>query len=467
MSILASASNEPITDRRQLVEYFAQAVKPKARWLIGCEHEKFPFRPVTQKPVSYDEPNGLRDLYRAMESYGWAPILEDGNIIGLTRGKAAISFEPGGQVELAGSPFGNLHEIAAETDQHLVEVNEIGERLGIGFLGIGFHPAARREDISWVPKQRYAIMRKYMPKKGTRGLDMMLRTCTVQVNLDFSDEADMVKKYRVSLALQPLATALFASSPFTEGRPNGLQSARMHAWLDTDNDRSGAPGLVFEDGFGFERYTDYALDVPMYFVWRDWRYIDCAGQSFHDFLTGKLPAMPGAVPTLTDWANHLTTLFPDVRLKRVLEMRGADAGSSDMLQALPSFWVGLLYDEMACDAAWDLAKGWSAEARAKLHQDVPKHGLNAEIGGRKLKDVARSALEIAKEGLQRRAVKLHGMDESGYLDPLIAIAETGQTRSDWLLKQARLAPDFPLTKIFETERLNAPAKLPGYVEFKA
>jgi len=459
MSILLSESDEPITDERQLIEYFAHAAKPKEKWLIGCEHEKFPFRLSTLQPVGYEEPRGLRDFLLAMKEFGWQPVMEGETIIGLTRGAQAISFEPGGQVELAGAPLTNLHEIAVETNQHLIEVNRVGEKLGIGFLGIGFHPTAKREDISWVPKQRYRIMREYMPKKGALGLDMMLRTATVQVNLDFADEAGMIEKFRVALALQPIATALFASSPFTEGKVNGYTSYRMRCWQDTDPDRSGAVPFVFENGFGYERYADYALDVPMYFVYRDSHYIDCTGQSFRDFMQGKLPALPGAKPTMSDWANHLTTLFPDVRLKKVIELRGADCGSPDMLQALPAFWVGILYDHTARAAAWDLVKGWTAEDRAQLHRDVPRLGFEAGVGGRKAIDVARAALEISREGLRRRAMVSGGKDEMGYLDCLFEIAASGQNRADRLLAQSQKTPDFATKNIFESERLGAPKAL--------
>jgi glutamate--cysteine ligase len=454
MSVLVNESDEPISDRHQLVDYFARAAKPKSAWLIGVEHEKFPFRLATLKPVGYEEPQGLRDLFNGLRDYGWQPVREGHHVIGLTRGYAAISFEPGGQVELAGAPWHTLHEVAAETDQHMVEVNALGEKLGIGFLGMGFHPTARREEIPWVPKTRYRIMRDYMPRKGTRGLDMMLRTCTVQVNLDYADEADMVRKMRVGLALQPIATALFASSPFSEGKTNGWRSLRMRTWQDTDPDRTGALPLAFEDGFGYERYTDYALDVPMYFIYRDNKYIDCAGQSFHAFMEGKLPAMPGVKPTLADWANHLTTIFPDVRLKKVIEMRGADSGSVEMLLALPSFWTGLLYDQTACDAAWDLVKGWSVEDRKRLHNEVPRLGFESEIGGRKAIEVASAALVIAQQGLHRRAHRLHGdADETRYLDALFAITESGQSRADQLLMQSQHFKNFVVKSVFETCRL--------------
>jgi glutamate--cysteine ligase len=436
MSVLLNDSSEPIADFRQLVAYFAGAGRPKDQWLIGVEHEKFPYRLAGLGWPSYEEPQGLRELMQGMQAYGWQPIMEGENIIGLTRAKAAISFEPGGQIELAGSPLLTLHETGAELEQHLCEVNEVGERLGIGFLGIGFHPTARRDEVPWVPKGRYKIMRNYMPKVGGHGLDMMLRTCTVQVNLDFADEADMVKKFRLSTAIQPVATALFASSPFTEGRANGFNSYRMQIWQDTDPDRSGSPEFAFDDGFGFERYADYALDVPMYFVYRDGKYIDSSGQSFRDFMQGKLPALPGERPTMTDWANHLTTLFPDVRLKKIIEMRGADTGSAGMMQALPAFWVGLLYDGAAMDAAWDLVKAWSAGDRRQLRVDVLRQGLHASVCGRSVNDVAKDVLALARHGLHRRAHRLDGGgDETRYLDPLLDIVDGGQNRADELLKQ--------------------------------
>jgi glutamate--cysteine ligase len=457
MSVLLDESPEPITDRSQLVGYFVRAEKVRSGWLIGCEHEKFPYRLSTLKPVSYDEANGLRDFLNGMRDFGWQPVMEGENIIGLSRGRTAISFEPGGQVELAGAPLTNLHETSAENDQHLMEVSKIAEKMDLGFLGIGFHPTAKREEIQWVPKGRYKIMREYMPKRGKLGLDMMLRTCTVQVNLDYADETDMVKKYRVALALQPIATALFASSPFTEGKPNGYTSYRMHIWTDTDNDRSGPIPFVFEDGFGYERYIDYALDVPMYFVYRDGHYRDCSGQSFRDFMDGRLPALPGELPTINDWANHLTTLFPDVRLKKVLEMRGADMGSRELALALPSFWVGLLYDVSALDAAWDLVKGWKEEDRLRLNEEVPRLGFKAEVQGRKVRDIAHEAIILAQQGLRRRAIRLHGgADETRYLDILLNFTESGQCRADQLFMQYQQNKKFSMQYVFDTCRLMPP-----------
>ena len=434
------------------MDYFARGEKSKEDWRIGVQHEKFPYRLSDLSWPSYEEPQGLRQFMQDLRRFNWEPVIEGGNIIGLTRGKAAITFEPGGQIELAGEPLATLHEIDAELRKHLQEACTAGENIGIGFLGLGFHPTARRDEIPRVPKGRYKIMGAYMPKVGRHGLDMMLRTCAVQVNLDYADEIDMARKYRLSLTLQPVATALFASSPFAEGKPSGFNSTRMQMWEDTDPARSGAPELVYDAGFGYECYTDYALGVPMYFLYRDGRYIDCAGQNFRDFMDGKLPALPGERPTITDWANHLTTLFPDVRLKKILEMRGADAGSAGMMQALPSFWAGLLYDSTALDAAWEIAKRWSSEERKQLHTDVPRHGLQAKMRGQNVVDVAAKFVSLSRQGLQRRALFDGGKDESHYLDPLFDVIDRKENRADALLKQFGDGK-FDAQRLFDTCRL--------------
>jgi glutamate--cysteine ligase len=373
-------------------------------------------------------------LLDGLKRFGWEAVLEGETLIGLTQGKANVSLEPGGQFELSGAPLETIHETAAETASHLAEVRAVGDALGIGALGLGFQPSLRRDEIPWMPKGRYAIMRAYMPKRGREGHDMMLRTCTIQANLDFESEAAMVKKFRVSLALQPIATALFANSPFVEGKPSGFKSRRAQVWTDTDPDRTGDLPFVFESGFGFERYVDYALDVPMYFVLRDGRYIDVSGQSFRDFLAGRLPGLPGELPTSSDWADHLTTIFPEVRLKKYLEMRGADGGPEAHINALPALWAGVFYDGAALDAAWDLVKGWTREDRAALKAAVPRLALEAEIAGRPALDVARDLLQIARAGLKARGrLNPAGDDEGLYLDPLDRIAETGVTRADAML----------------------------------
>ena len=395
--------NSPIIESRdQLIASFARGEKPADRWRIGTEHEKFVYARADHHAPSYDEPGGIRDLLMALTEFGWRPVEENGQVIALAGADGSVSLEPAGQFELSGAPLDNLHETCAETGRHLAQVKEVGDRLGVGFLGLGMWPDKTRAELPVMPKGRYAIMRAHMPRVGSLGLDMMLRTCTIQVNLDYASETDMAKKFRVGLALQPLATALFANSPFTEGKPNGMLSFRSHIWSDTDPARTGMLPFVFEDGFGYERYADYALDVPMYFVYRDGRYIDAAGLSFRDFLRGDLSVLPGEKPTLDDWNDHLSTAFPEVRLKTFLEMRGADGGPWNRICALPALWVGLLYDGAALDAAWDLVKGWSIEDRQTLRDAVPRLALDAPLpGGGKLRDIAAEVLDIAHAGLGR------------------------------------------------------------------
>ncbi len=389
--------------RDDLVAWIAAGEKPKAQWRIGTEHEKFVFHTDTLTPVPYEGERSISALMEALIArFGWEPILEGDKIIALKRPEGAlcgnISLEPGGQFELSGRPVETLHDTAAETHHHLREVLNVGEPLGIGFLGLGFSPKWTLAETPHMPKDRYAIMTRYMPKVGSRGLDMMYRTATIQVNLDFADEADMVKKLRVSLALQPIATALFASSPFTEGRLNGFKSMRSEVWRDTDRRRTGMLPFAFEQGMGYERYVDYALAVPMYFVYRNGRYIDASGASFQDFLEGKLPQLPGERPTLDDWSDHLTTLFPEVRLKRFLETRGADSGPWQRICALPAFWIGLLYEAHALDAAWELVKDWTAEEREAMRNAVPKSALATPFRGSTVQHIAREALRISRAG---------------------------------------------------------------------
>jgi glutamate--cysteine ligase len=436
MSSPSAAAETPITDRRQLVEVLESGNKVRELWRIGTEHEKFGFRldhPGSSpgqalRPPEFEGEQGIEALLRGLTEYGWQAVEEHGRTIALYKDGASVTLEPAGQLELSGAPLATIHDTCCEVDSHLVEVRAIADRLGLGFLGMGFQPKWRREDMPWMPKARYAIMRRYMPKVG---VDMMTRTCTVQVNLDYADEADMVKKFRVSLALQPVATALFADSPFTEGRPNGFLSYRSHIWTDTDPDRTGMLDFVFEDGFGFERYVDYLLDVPMYFSYRDGEYIDAAGKSFRKFLRGELDVLPGQLPTLRDWSDHMTTAFPEVRLKKYLEMRGADGGPWNRLCALPAFWVGLLYDDAALDAAWDLVKDFSMAERHALRDGVPRQALKLPFRGGTVRDLALRALEIAAAGLQRRACRNpNGADESIFLTPLIDFAEADETPAE-------------------------------------
>jgi len=421
----------PIASKQQLVEFHASGARPREQWTIGTEHEKFGFRLDDLRPPTYEGERGIEAMLRGLTRFGWQPYEEKGKVIALLRDGASVTLEPAGQFELSGAMLKNVHETCCETMQHLQEVKTVAEELGLGFLGMGFQPKWRRDEMPWMPKGRYQIMRDYMPKVGGLGLDMMTRTCTVQVNLDFASEADMVKKFRVSLALQPIATALFADSPFTEGKPNGYLSYRSHIWTDTDPDRTGMLDFVFEDGFGFERYVDYLLDVPMYFTYRDGEYIDCAGRSFKDFLAGKLPNLPGVLPTMKDWGDHMTTAFPEVRLKKYLEMRGADGGPWNRLCALPAFWVGLLYDDVALDAAWDLVKDFTMAERNALRDNVPRLGFKVPHRGGTLRDIAIEALKISGQGLARRnRLNRTGASEAVFLEPLIEFAMANQTPAE-------------------------------------
>jgi len=448
-----SEKKSVIEAKSQLVEYLEAGCKPdRAAWRIGSEHEKFIFYRPDNSPLKYEaqgEKPGVKDVLQAFVARGWNPVTENGFLIAAKKDGASITLEPGGQFELSGAPLKTIHDTCNETTAHLRASQEIGEELNIGFLGLGFHPTLKREDVPVMPKARYDIMRSYMPKKGSLGLDMMLRTCTVQVNLDFASEADMVEKFRIGLALQPVATALFANSPFKEGKINGLKSYRSHVWTDTDPDRCGMLPFVFEEGMGFERWVDHVLDVPMYFVKRDGRYIDASGQSFRDFMAGKLPALPGEVPLISDWEDHMTTLFPEVRLKTFLEMRGADGGPWARLCALPAFWVGLLYDTAAQADALELIKNWTVEDLEKLRDDAPAQGLNAMIGGRSLQDVARDTLAIADKGLKaRQSLSVSGDSEQGFLNSLHESVETGKVPADQIVEDLNGAWGGDIQKAF-------------------
>ncbi len=422
-----------IESKAQLVDYLASGAKPKSEWKIGTEHEKFVFCRTSLKPVPYDGEAGIRAILEKLSAEtGWEIIRENDLPIGLRGERATVSLEPGGQFELSGAPLDNIHQTCDEVHRHLDAVKKVCDPLGVAFLGMGFAPTWTREEMPLMPKPRYNIMRRYMPTRGDLGLDMMHRTCTVQVNLDFSSEADMAAKFRTSLALQPIATALFANSGLYEGKPSGYASWRAHIWTDTDPDRTGLLNFVFEDGFGFERYVDYMLDVPMYFARRKGEYVDAAGQSFRDFLKGELPALPGEKPTIADWEDHLSTAFPEVRLNTFLEMRGADSGPWARICALPAFWVGLLYDDEALAAAWDAAKGWSEEERETLRDDAARNGLQAVVAGRTVQEIALEILDISREGLRRRARQGKiDADETNFLDPLVEIAKSGVTMGEY------------------------------------
>jgi len=436
MSIPQSGGG-PIEHHDQLAEYMAAGCKPKDNWRIGTEHEKFGYDKTGHLPLPYEGPCSIKAMLEGLrDRYGWSPVEEAGNIIGLEKDGANVSLEPGGQLELSGAPLESIHQTCDEVNEHLKEVQELAEEMGAGFIGLGAAPEWSHEQMPMMPKGRYRLMTNYMDRVGTHGKQMMYRTCTVQVNLDFASEADMVQKFRVALALQPVATALFANSPFFEGKVNGHQSWRSRVWRDLDADRTGTLPFVFEDGMGFERYVDYALDVPMYFVYRDGNYIDALGMSFRDFLKGELPALPGETPTLSDWADHLTTIFPEARIKQYMEMRGADGGPWRRLCALPALWVGLLYDQSALDAAWDICKDWDAETRENWRVMASVGGLHSEVGGRNMRDLAAEVLEIAEAGLKARAMPgVGGMlpDETHFLNALQETVADGRTPADELM----------------------------------
>jgi glutamate--cysteine ligase len=435
----AACDDRPLTFA-DLIHWFDKGSKPASAWRVGAEHEKFVFRLGSHEPVPY-EPNGIKALLDGLTRFGWEPVMEGGNV---------ISLEPGGQFELSGAPLETVHDICEETGNHLQEVKVVADELGLAFLGLGYTPLWTREQVPVMPKGRYKIMREYMPKVGSMGLDMMFRTCTVQANLDFGSEADMVDKFRTSLALQPIATALFANSPFKEGKPAGFVSARANVWTDTDADRTGMLDFVFRDGFGFETYANYALDVPMYFVKRDGKYIDVAGRSFRDFMDGKLPELPGEKPSIKDWADHTTTIFPEVRLKQYLEMRGADSGPWSRLCALPALWMGVLYDSASLAAAWDLCKDWDIGDHERLRADVARLGLKAQVAGRSVQDVAKDMIEIAKAGLRRRNRLSGGLvDETGYLSELEQIADSGLTPAERLLDLYNTRWNGDVGRVFE------------------
>ncbi|MAP94539.1 MAG: glutamate--cysteine ligase [Ponticaulis sp.] len=442
-----------IQDKSEFVTYLESGNKPESEWRIGTEHEKFGFIKDGLKPLPYDGEASVRAVLEGFVSeFGWAPIHEGEHVIGLQKDGASISLEPGGQFELSGAPLEHIHETCSEVGRHLSEVKQISDKLGVAFLGLGFSPLWSLEETPLMPKGRYKIMRDYMRKVGRLGHQMMFRSCTVQTNLDFSSEADMVKKFKTSLALQPLGTALFANSPFAEGRTNGFLSYRSHVWTDTDPDRTGMLPFVFDDGFGFEQYVDYALDVPMYFIRRDGGYLDCSGMSFRDFMDGKLPARPRDLPTLEDFKDHISTIFPEVRLKTFLEMRGSDSGPWDQICALPAFWVGLLYDSHSLDGAWDLVKNWTAEEREALRLAAPVLGMRTPLPGGKgtLQTLAQEVLKMSRYGLKARGMlSTSGDDETGFLSELDQIAETGHSPADLLLRRYHEVWNGDVTQVFE------------------
>ncbi len=438
----------------QILDWFKSGEKKHEDFLIGTEHEKFLFTKDNFKRLGYDDENGINKILEEISGDGkWEKIIEDGNLIGLKNfSGSSISLEPGGQFELSGAPLKNLHETCKEAGTHLELLKKISNKHDFLMMGIGHDPKWKREDVIWMPKKRYEIMRKYMPKVGELGLDMMLRTCTIQVNLDYSDENDMIKKFQTSIALQSVATALFANSPFVEGKPSGFLSRRAYVWTHTDKDRTGIPKNIFDDNFGYKSWIEYLMSVPMYFIYKDGKYIDVAGQRFSDFMLGKLKGLEGLFPTLIDWENHTTVAFPEVRLKQYLEMRGADGGPWNRICALPAFWVGLLYDKKSLNQAYNLSKEFmQKELLEEARISSAKFGLNGKIGKIQIKELAKQVLEISFQGLERRNnLDKKGISETQFLDPLFNIVE-GETAAEQMLNKFENQWDKNIDKIFENE----------------
>ncbi len=439
-----------IENKQQLIDYIASGSRPRSEWTIGTEHEKFVYCVDSNKPVPYEGERSIKAILVALQKeFDWEPIMEGEYIIGLKKDGQSVTLEPGGQLELSGAMLKTLHQTCAESTSHLRQAQAVSEKLGINYIGMGFNANTKREDVPTMPKGRYNIMRNYMPKKGNLGLDMMLRTCTIQVNLDYSSEADMVKKFRVSLALQPLATAIFAASPFTEGKPNGFQSYRSHIWTDTDPDRCGILPFVFEEGMGFEAYVDHVLNVPMYFVNRNGIYHDVSGKSFKDFMNGKLEGFEGELPTIDDWEDQMSTLFPEVRLKKFLEMRGADGGTWSKICALPALWVGLFYDQTSLDMAWDMVKDWTHEEHQHLRDNVPRDALNVPFRNGTTQDLAMQMLKISAAGLERRGqFNNSGEDERVFLNSLFQTVESGKTTAQLMLDAYYGSWNQDISKVF-------------------
>ena len=443
-----------ISTKKQLVEWFQEGCKKKEIWKVGTEHEKFAYkynkRENTYIPLDYSSNNGIKRFLTELSKFGWDEIKEEGNVISLKKGNQSITLEPGGQIELSGAPLKDIHSACKETNEHLKLVKEVGNKLNITLLGLGLRPLEKTNTVPWMPKARYKIMKKYMPKKGSNGLDMMLSTCTVQANLDFSDEADMIKKTVLAVKIQPILTALFANSPLSEGEPNGFLSKRRHIWMHTDNDRCGTLKVAFNEDFGFKEYVNFALSVPMYFIRRNNNYIDCSGASFIDFMNGKLPQIPGERPTIIDWEDHLSTIFTEVRLKKFIEVRGADAGNWRRTCALPAFWVGILYDNVVLDKALLLFKEWGYKDVERLSLDVAKKGLNASINNNGVKELAEELLNLSTLGLKKRnLLDSSGNDETQYLNVLREIVKNKKTPAERLLEDFNKRWNKNITKLIK------------------
>lgn len=436
---------------QQLTGWFSAAEKPRARFRVGTEHEKFGFLQTpspsddARPPLPYDGPRGIESILNAIAddpvdaaAHGaWTPATDNGRTIALFRGDASITLEPGGQFELSGAPFSSLHDTQREVDEHVALLQRHCRPRGVGFVGLGFHPTATWDEMPLVPKGRYAVMARYMPTVGKRGLDMMKRTATVQANYDWLNERDMVASYQTALVVAPLVAALFANAPFVQGRPSGALSERQRVWSDTDPHRAGFPPAILADDFSYERYVQWALDVPMYFVRRDGLHHDVAGASFRAFMSEGLVIDGQRVrATLRDFADHLTTVFPEVRLKRVLEVRSADVGPPSRLVALPAIYKGILYDDTARDRARALMEGVTSAELWSLRADVAVRGFAATFRGESILHRCRALVEEAHAGLARLAVKnAAGDDESIYLRSLHDVVASGRTFAEHLLQR--------------------------------
>ena len=417
-----------------LIKWFEAGCKPKNLFRIGTEHEKFVYKLNSLKPVSYNEPSGIKNILKSLVRFGWVEVSESGNIIALRKDNQSITLEPGGQLELSGAPLENIHQTCSEVNEHLKQVKIIGNELNIGFLGVGARLEGKLSSDLWMPKPRYKIMKDYMPLVGNLGLEMMADTCTVQANLDYSSEQDMRRKLKTSFILQPIVTALFASSPIEKMKPSKYITRRAAIWFDVDKDRCGTPKFIFDENLSFESWVDYALKVPMYFIKRNGQYINCAGASFEKFMLGKLEQLSNEKPTILDWEDHLSTIFTEIRLKQYIEFRGADAGPWKSLCALPALWVGLLYDSESLNEAESLAKSWSFDMYKKAYEEVPVKGLDLIINKRSINDHAKDLIAISKRGLKKRNfLDGTGNDESGYLNQLEEITHTGNSQAKKML----------------------------------
>ena len=414
-------------NKNLLVKIFSEGCKEKIKWKIGTEHEKFGFKKKSLEPINFQD---IQQIFLKLSNkYNWEKVFEDSNLIALKKNNASITLEPGGQIELSGAPMKNLFETCKEVNQHQSELDDICKSMEIDFLGMGLLPKWKLNKIKLMPKKRYKIMSEYMPQVGSKGLDMMFRTATIQANYDFSSESDMVKKMRVSQSLQPIIIALYANSPFVDGKITNYKSFRSFIWTKTDKKRCGILPFIYDNSFSFERYVDYLLDIPMYFIIRDNEYINMTKYTFRNFLEKKV--LKKIEPNLEDWKIHLTTVFPEVRLKTFIELRGADGGPWSRVCALPAFWTGILYDKKNLNEIWTKISHWDYSGIVNFYENVRRDGLNTFTpDGEKLSDFTKTILNQSGEGLVRRNIKTDRGNESIFLEPLKKILESGKSPAE-------------------------------------